>query len=181
MTLTLSQEYAHRRETVSDIHEHLPVLFDAVLTHPAENLVVVECGVRTGNSTAAFLYALQVRQSGHLWSIDPQVPEIPDQWYANPQWRYLHGSDTDPRTLAAVPPAIDILFIDTSHTYEQTLEELAVYEARMNPGGIMFFHDTEVVSDVCDVSRALNVWSQASGIEWTNRTNCYGLGEIRIP
>jgi cephalosporin hydroxylase len=172
MTLTLLQEYVVRCAGPSDIHEHLPTLFEAVLTCPSRNPYIVECGVRSGNSTAALLYGLVVRQGGTLLSVDPAVPDVPDHWFANPYWTYVRGDDCDPLVTADIEPGIDILFIDTSHTYEHTLRELQVYWPRVRPGGVAFFHDTE--TEGCGVSDALDAFFGQDG--WTNQKNCYGLG-----
>ena len=174
MTLTLSQDYAVRCAGPSDIHEHLPTLFQAVLDCPSREPYIVECGVRSGNSTAALLYGLMVRQAGSLLSIDPAVPDVPDFWFGNPHWTYLRGDDTDPAVTADIDHGIDIAFIDTSHTYEHTMRELRVYWHRMRKGGVMFFHDTE--TEGCGVKAALREFLGQEGNRWTNQTNCYGLG-----
>jgi hypothetical protein len=36
---------------------------------------------------------------------------------------------------------VDLLFIDSSHQYEDTLEEFRVWEPVIRPGGFVVFHD----------------------------------------
>jgi predicted O-methyltransferase YrrM len=191
--MSLREEYDRRRsDESSDIYHHLSALFGHVAECRSEDPVVLELGTRTGNSTAAFLYALQVRQCGILHSVDIEAPDVPEDWYRNPQWNFHLGSDTDPRILGAVlpvHPGIDVLFVDTSHTYEHTLAELVLCMPLVKPGGIALFHDTEVVSEVCHVARALDeycadvqkLWHPQHELSWTNDRACYGLGTIRVP
>jgi predicted O-methyltransferase YrrM len=188
--MTLREEYDRRRsDQASDIYHHLPALFGAVMECRSTAPIVLELGTRSGNSTAAFLYALQVRQSGILHSVDIDVPDVPDEWYDTARWAFLKGSDTDGRIIGMLPDPVDVLFIDTSHTYAHTLEELILYMPRVRPGGVALFHDTEVVSDVCHVARALDeycadvqkVWHPYHELSWTNDPACYGLGTIRVP
>ena len=191
--MTLREEYDRRRsDQASDIYHHLPALFGAVVECREQYPTVLELGTRTGNSTAAFLYALQIRQGGMLHSVDIEAPDVPDEWFASPQWKFHLGSDIDSRVLSNLGLArgsVDVLFIDTSHTYDHTIIELSVYMPMVKPGGVALFHDTEVVSDVCHVARALDeycadvqkVWHPHHELSWSNDPACYGLGTIRVP
>jgi hypothetical protein len=78
------------------------------------------------------------------------------------------------------------LFIDTSHTVEQTLGELRTYVPRIRPGGVALFHDTEwrEPSEMLDepggwVKEALDIYCAEAGLEWENRSGSYGMGIIR--
>jgi cephalosporin hydroxylase len=188
--MTLREEYDRRRsDESSDIYQHLPALFGHVVECREESPVVLELGTRSGNSTAAFLYALQVRQSGILHSVDIDAPDVPEEWFANPQWSFRLGSDVDARVISSLPRWVDILFVDTSHTYDHTMIELTAYMGMVKPGGVALFHDTEVVSDVCHVARALDeycadvqgLWHPGTELHWDNDPRCYGLGTIRVP
>jgi cephalosporin hydroxylase len=190
--MSLREEYDRRRtDESSDIYQHLPALFGAVTECRSENPVVLELGTRSGNSTAAFLYALQVRQSGILHSVDIEVPDVPAEWFGNQRWLFHLGDDVDARILGLwqTRPFLDVLFVDTSHTYEHTLAELIAYMPLVKPGGVALFHDTGVVSEVCHVVRALDeycadmqqMWHPAYELNWSNDPRCYGLGTIRVP
>lgn len=179
----LRDEYERRCREPSDIHEHLPALFASVLDAPSHTPTVLELGTRTGNSTAAFLYALQVQQRGILTSVDPDVPDVPDEWFESSRWRYVHGLSTDEKIrdyLYAFEP-FDVLFVDTDHTYDTTLRELEWYMPRVRPGGVALFHDTMVMNDVCDVAKALTHYCAAHGLVWTEARHCYGLGRVEVP
>lgn len=179
----LRDEYDRRWREWSDINEHLPALFEAVMQAPSSQPLVVELGTRTGNSTAALLYGLQVRQGGHLYSIDPEVPDVPDEWYHNGQWHYMRGLSFDcVPDISDVPVhGIDVLFVDSSHTYDDTLRELELFMPLVKPGGVALFHDTMVMNDVCDVARALTHYCAEHGLVWTETRTCYGLGRIEVP
>ena len=58
---------------------------------------------------------------------------------ADLRWRILHGDDLDPAVQLYLPTHADLLFIDTSHTYEQTAGELA-FAATLTPARIIM-HD----------------------------------------
>lgn len=178
----LRDEYERRCREPSDIYEHLPALFEAVMQAP-ENPLVMEFGTRTGNSTAALLYALQVRQGGRLYSVDPEVPDVPDEWFHDPRWQYCRDYSYD--CLITVGMAerngIDVLFVDSSHTYDDTIRELETYMPFVKPGGVALFHDTMVMNDVCDVAKALTHYCAEHGLVWTEARHCYGLGRIEVP
>lgn len=136
-TLTLADEYARLCATPSDIFRHLPRFVDLVELLDAKH--VIELGSRSGVSTVAWLYALE-RNGGHLTSVDlDEAPEI-GVWG---HWRHVQGNDQDPEVIASLEPA-DIVFIDTSHWYPETVRELNLYRWLVNPGGVMCGHDSEL-------------------------------------
>ena len=92
----------------------------------------------------------------------------------------------DPALQARLPLEVDVLFIDTSHLYEHTLQELHAFMPRVAPGGVGLFHDTDlymnvfgVQDDYPQVSKALNEYCRQTGQSWENITGEYGLGIIR--
>lgn len=180
--VTLADIYHERRGTNSDIVDHLPYLHDTVIERGAQ--VIVELGVRSGMSTAAFLAAAEAN-GGHVWSVDIVWPHVPTEFVDSDHWTLLVGNDLE--LAPELPDAIDVLFIDTSHEYQQTLDELATFVPKVKPGGVVLLHDTELANpDGVDgplypVATALDEWAQATGIGWTNRPGCYGLGVIEVP
>jgi hypothetical protein len=68
---SFAAEYEQRCREWSDIVDHLPRLYDEVTRYREPQ--IIELGVRSGNSTAAFLAAVE-KVGGHLWSVDPMVP-----------------------------------------------------------------------------------------------------------
>ncbi len=177
----------------SDIVDHLPTFLRTVDELKASQ--VIELGVRYGVSTIAWLYALD--GSGHLWSVDvaPPTPApgstlnllapLPDVTH----WTFVQGNDTDPYVVAALPDEVDIVFIDTNHIYEETLEELRLYVPKVRPGGRVLLHDTALAATANAVTpqppypvrSAVAEFCRANDLRWTETLDCYGLGTIVIP
>ncbi len=177
----IQQEYPVRCGLPSDIKQHLPQLHAEASIGDAQ---VIELGVRSGNSTVAFLAALE-QHGGHLWSVDITQPRVP--WLNHPQWTLRVGDDL---LLAdELPDDVDIVFIDTSHHYLQTCAELALYVPKVKPGGVALLHDVELkhpegtqpTDPAFPVRTAVDQFCAANGLTPKYVTGCYGLGVIRIP
>ena len=180
--------YMDRLSKWSDIQDDLPFLYETAKSR--EKVRVLELGTRRGNSTLAFLAAAEAAD-GHVWSSDI-FPVLSDPngmrpWSRHPRWTFIQGDDTDPVVQAQLPAEVDVLFIDTSHLYEHTLQELHAFMPRVVKGGIALFHDTDlymnvsgVEDDYPQVSKALNEYCRQTGHTWVNRTGKYGLGYIQL-
>lgn len=178
--MTLAEEYQRLCVTPSDIFEHLPTFVEMVEQLDAKH--VIELGTRTGVSTVAWLYALQGR--GCLTSVDiDERPDIGD----HDHWTFIQGDDLSSEVVAELDQA-DIVFIDTSHAYEQTLRELYTYRWFVRPGGVILCHDTMLMhpqdADPGDprfpVRKAIERFVREQGYQWFNYENCYGLGVIQL-
>jgi predicted O-methyltransferase YrrM len=182
----LQADYEARLGPWSDIQQHLPELRSSAACYPAG--AVLELGVRWGTSTAALLAGV-AQAGGHLWSVDIVPPTVSGWWASTGLWTLSIGDDLDPAVAARQPPELDVLFIDTSHVYEQTLGELRTYAPRVAPGGLILCHDTELEAPEAaagagppyPVARALDAYCADVGWSWTNRVGCYGLGVIEVP
>lgn len=172
-------EYDMRRWMPSDIVQHLPRLYDEAARG---DTVVVELGVRSGNSTAAFLAAVE-RHGGHVWSVDVDRPRVP--WHGHPQWTFTLGDDI---AVADRLPDCDVLFIDTSHHYGHTLAELDVYVPKVRAGGVVLLHDVELErpdgappdDPAFPVRAAVDDYVAKHGLTVEYVAGCYGLGVIRV-
>ena len=102
-----------------DMHPH----YRTLIHYARECDVIVEWGVRGGVSTWALLDGL--KDTGTLYSVDIIPCVVPLRVAQDPRWRFIVGDDLDPLIQAQLPPVCDLVFIDTSHTYEQTVGELA--------------------------------------------------------
>lgn len=178
--VSLVDMFERHRSTPSDIYQHLDRFVALVEETDARH--VIELGTRTGVSTVAWLYALE-RVGGRLTSID--IDDQPDigVW---PHWTFIQSDDLAPDLVAALEPA-DIVFIDTSHLYEQTLAELNVYRWLVKPGGRIVLHDTALERPIgaprrprFPVLTAVTEFCDAEGFEWVNDQRCWGLAEIRV-
>lgn len=144
----LLRTFGTNRPKVSDISDHIPAIFyEAAAANPR---LTVELGTRGGESTRALLSAT-LRSQGHMLSIDINNCSIPDLPFdAQSIWTFFQYDDIlfgREKFLAwceekNIHPHIDVLFIDTSHLYEHTCQELAVWMPFVSSGGTVLFHDT---------------------------------------
>ena len=178
---SLEERYKKLCTQPSDIVLHLPRFVQLCLNVTAQH--VIELGSRSGVSTVAWLYGLE-QTGGRLTSIDlAAAPEI-GTW---PHWTHIQGNDLDEAIIGKLDPA-DIVFIDTSHAYEQTCTELATYRHLVNPGGVIACHDTMLrfpedapPSDPdFPVRRAIERFVKEHDLQWVNIPECYGLGLIKV-
>lgn len=137
---TLENIYLERCQRSSDIHLHLPRL-RAEASIPA--VKVLELGVRSGNSTAAFLAAAD-EWAGTVRSVDIVTPTVPAEFWDCGLWTFRKGSDLE--LADEIGSGFDIVFIDTSHHYGHTLAELHAYANKVHPDGCIILHDTELAS-----------------------------------
>ena len=184
---TVMDGFLDRLSKWSDIQEYMMFLYETAKSYP--NVRVLELGARKGNSTSAFL-AAAVAVNGSVTSVDiDRVTDYPEMqpFIGNTAWRFEHGSDTDETVQACLPVEVDVLFIDTSHEYDHTLEELHAYMPRVAPGGVALFHDTNLfgwggnppVEGQSEVKQALDTYCSQTGLTWENLPGRYGLGMIR--
>jgi len=127
----------------TDISDHLPTLFAETLTmHPR---LIVELGVRGGDSTFVLERAARLCQA-RLISVDIADCAKVTSW---PDWLFVQSDDVAfakefPRYCAerGLAPRIDVLFIDTSHLYDHTVQELACWLPFLAEHAKVLFHDT---------------------------------------
>lgn len=176
--------FEHLCETPSDINEHLPTLRDLVVKLDARK--VIELGVRTGVSTVAWLTGLQ-DTDGHLWCVD--VGTAPPMVTSHSRCTFVQGDDLSEDVLGQLPDEVDLVFVDTDHRYQLTVDEIATYKHRVRPGGCMVFHDVAVETfDHHDgteppfpVRTAVAEWAEADGLTVERWENNHGLAVVWIP
>jgi predicted O-methyltransferase YrrM len=173
----ISELFDQRTQMWSDIQGHLKFLRDTVASESAD--VVVELGARSGYSTIALLAGLEAT-GGKLWSVDIETPQWPDEVWSHPQITFIQGDDLSVRD--QIPHDIDVLFIDTSHFYEQTLSELYLYGEFAR---VILMHDTDLqhphmapLIPAFPVRVAAIQWCEQNGRTFTEREGSYGLGVI---
>ena len=204
----LQADYARRLIPWSDIQAQMPLLHDAASTRTRP--AIAELGTRTGQSTSALLAGAS-ETGGHVWSVDPGEVTVPSWWAETGLWSFLPADDMSADATRWVPRRLDVLFIDTSHLYGHTMDELHEYVPRVRPGGIVLCHDVELARDdeimrdkvrgdawltaaasgpQYPVAAALDDYCAETGLTWTRQDvpavripdkPFYGLGTIAIP
>lgn len=179
------EDYTQRCDNGSDIHEHLPFLYQTACRFPGAT--ILELGTRGGNSTAAFLAAAE-HVDGHVYSVDIDQFRTPEWWAESDRWSTHVGDDCALPAMEFAPVVVDVLFIDTSHYYDHTLDELETWVPRVRPGGVVLMHDTELKEpEGCPksdppfpVAAALDEFCERHELKWVNRPGCYGLGVMEV-
>lgn len=126
-------EYKKARTVPSDINQNVHILYELA----KECKTVVEMGVRTGVSTRAFL-----NTNVTLRSYDIVLNKDVQQLFniAKQQGKDVEYIKAD--VLKLNIDEVDLLFIDTLHTYEQLKQELALHGNKARK--YIAFHDTHM-------------------------------------
>lgn len=156
-------DYAHDQV---DIAHHMPFLED--LASRAAVIVEVGCGHGNG-STRAFARGLErsTREGKMFISVDAD-PVRPQVRPTLPYWRVIHGKSEKVSTAGAVRLAlgpqqtVDILFIDTDHTYEQLRQELGIWSLLVaHTSTLWVFHDTYMFGEYNPMTDAIKEYCAA--------------------
>jgi predicted O-methyltransferase YrrM len=116
---------------------------------------IVELGCFVGWTTAHLALGLKARGgTGRIYCVD-YMQEYLDLMQANLARHGLAGLVTplrgmslDAPVLAALPAQADLIFLDTSHAYPDTLQEVLAYAPRLAPGGCLVMHDSIGIAGV---------------------------------
>jgi len=146
------------------INDHLVTLFIETLTFKPR--LIVELGVRGGGSTLALAYAAKLSNADMISvDIEDRSGMLPKDILPPDQWTFVQSDDVRfaERFPALYPTlTVDVLFIDTSHTFEHTVKEINSWFPLLSKTCKVFFHDTN--------QRPLYVRKDKSiGIGWNNR------------
>jgi predicted O-methyltransferase YrrM len=136
----------------SDISDHLGSLFFHVASNQPK--LIVELGTRGGESTKVLVQVAEMFDAQVL-SIDiddcsnVQVPDSP-RWHFVQSDDIIFGQSRFSQWCADhnLPAQADVIFIDTSHLYEHTQQEIATWIPHLTPQGAMMFHDTNMGTGV---------------------------------
>jgi cephalosporin hydroxylase len=134
-------ELSRRR---SDISDHLVTLFSEGVG--AQPRLIVELGVRGGVST--FVLERVARLSGGIPLVSVDIDDCPRHTtYSN--WHFVKADDIEfARGFSRwcgerqFPSSVDMLFIDTSHVLEHTIQEIAHWFPLLSDRATVCFHDT---------------------------------------
>lgn len=129
----------------TDISDHLERLFEESLS--VKPALIVELGVGPGESSFVLEKVANI-SGGTLISVDRDQRIKKDgtakHWYVNKDDIEFAGQFKAWCGEKGIAPLIDVLFIDTSHTYAHTVQEIAHWFPFLSKKGKVFFHDTNV-------------------------------------
>jgi predicted O-methyltransferase YrrM len=131
----------------SDISDHLSnIFYHSMEVKPR---LIVELGTRGGESTRVLLSVAAINNC-KLLSIDiDDCSKIKMKDYQK-FWNFIKADDIyfgKNKFIKwcqnnNIEPKADVIFIDTSHEYEHTLNEIMVWKRHLSRKGTMIFHDT---------------------------------------
>jgi predicted O-methyltransferase YrrM len=116
---------------------------------------IVELGCFVGWASAHMALAVKTAgRGGRLYCLDT-MQEYLDVTLVNLRRHGLAdfvtpilGRSLDAAVLTSMPKEIDIIFLDTSHAYPDTRDEILAYAPRLSPGGFLVLHDSVSASGV---------------------------------
>lgn len=127
----------------TDFRGHIRWLYNDLVRRQCRRMV--ELGVGTGQSTAAFLCAA-MHTGGHLTSVDiADYPETRLRMLGHgltDRWSFVVQNDLEYAAGRREP--IDALLIDTCHERAHTLAELRAFSPLMARPGVIYLHDTSM-------------------------------------
>jgi beta-1,4-mannosyl-glycoprotein beta-1,4-N-acetylglucosaminyltransferase len=129
---SLENEYNVYCQVVTDIYQHLPLM--RTLANECED--IIEMGVRTGVSSRAFLSS----DAKKITSYDIDVNADVDKLFMLARKAGKDASYIKADVLNLKIDPVDLLFIDTDHTYVQLSQELALHGNKAKK--YIVFHDT---------------------------------------
>ncbi len=146
--------------------------------------IIVELGVRNGDSTRALLAACEDSGSA-LYSYDVEdvgqhvrihtgnagIPWFDALWY----FQVKHSVDAGTMWGDVLIP-VDMVFVDTDHTFRTTRNEIAVWHRHVRVGGCMAFHDYWLHDPPREdeghgVKMAVDEFADAHGESWRLETH----------
>jgi predicted O-methyltransferase YrrM len=118
------------------------------LAREVDAKTLVEIGVREGISTVALLLACKAL-GGHLWSVDIEpclkARETVKNLGLEHYWTFTQAHSLE--FVKTWNKTIDLLFIDSGHTFDLTINELRAYSKFLKVGGVIAMHDTLVTPE----------------------------------
>ena len=144
---------------------------------------VVELGCTPGGSTLAFAFAAR-RAGGTLWSCDigPVRESTVTEWGLTLDgwnWQRVSGKRADEFGAEWSGAPVDLVYLDTSHTYEDTIKEFDAWLPHLREGGLFVFHDVEACRGT--VLRAVldSVLKRGVTVEYHHFPDCHGHGVLQ--
>jgi len=168
-----------RKEDIGTAEE-LSILYEETVNLHAKK--IIDLGVCHGGSTRTFLLAC-LKTGGHVWSVDIKDTSFTrnkiSELELNHLWTFTIMDDLD-YVKTWSEGMVDIIMIDTSHTYEQTHAELGAYSKLVRIKGVIFLHDVNPKLFEGQVKRAINKFLETEADNWdyTEFNTKFGLGKL---
>ncbi|MDR3646000.1 MAG: class I SAM-dependent methyltransferase [Candidatus Babeliales bacterium] len=158
--------YSNARNT--DISNFLPIIFAYTISAKPKN--ILELGVRSAESTIAFSKAAALIDA-KLIGVDLDV-NIPENYRALNNASYFSMNDLEFPNFYIwdkqfPKEKFDIIFIDTSHVYQHTMDEIRAFLPLLSDNGMLMFHDSHMSPLENDLYMRLNNTYDGSG--WNNQ------------
>jgi predicted O-methyltransferase YrrM len=110
--------------------------------------IVIELGCFVGWTTAHMALAMKTAGTGVIHCVDASQQYLDiltknlDRHELGEYVKTINGFSMQKDVLESLPASVDVIFIDTSHTYPATRDEILEYEKRLAPGGCLVLHDS---------------------------------------
>jgi len=130
--ITIEQQYNINKATTSDINEHLETLYN----YARECEIVAEFGVRDVFST----YALAHARPKKLICVDININKHIEVFAGQCSREGINMQFDQANTLNYSLEPVDMLFIDTLHSFAQLTAELDLHHSKVKK--YLIFHDT---------------------------------------
>lgn len=144
---TLLSEFETQHESRGMIDD-LKLLYNSTVENKYKN--ILELGVLHGNSTRVFALAASILKNCNITSVDIEEGCCKEAYEKLKQYeleKYVKfvTSDSVEFLLDQDDDFFDCIFIDTSHTYKQTIVELFLAGLKVKQdGGHIFLHDVHM-------------------------------------
>ena len=172
-TRIIYDNFLSAKNNISDINEHIQTLAD----YAAKCSTVLECGVRSGNSTWGMVFGLMNNNSEVKKLVSCDLNRDPSFEFRTPlvnkvlDFKFWIGNDLD----YPDDENFDLIFIDTWHIYGHLKRELAKFAPMCNK--YIILHDVFVDRDLGESIRCgFNVVQQSKDSGYSLEEITKGLG-----
>lgn len=143
---TYRELLAYSNAVDTDISSHVPSLFcHCMFQNPS---VIVDSGVRGGEGSTIPLNAVSMALDADMIGLDIVNCHGVYAGLNNPNARFVAIDDVQfPhyfKQMRLKKDSVDFVFIDTSHEYRHTLEEIKAFATILSENGALGFHDSNV-------------------------------------
>lgn len=175
-----AQDYANYRHMMFT----LPIALDA---HR-----IVETGLGNGHSTRIFgesLSQLPVSSDRYLYTLELNpdqkvVDNINELFYKkysyNVNWELIVGKSTDNAKIFQEEGNIDLLYLDSDHSYENVLAELNAFKPYLSPKAWIMLDDSFMNGAHTEVYVAAKSWAVENNWKYMDFTETRGFGKENI-